>query len=52
LFVTGYSRQTIEWIAENSDGWLMYPRNIYLQQHIVNNWKAAVKKLEMILNLL
>ncbi|HJU59909.1 MAG TPA: LLM class oxidoreductase [Nitrososphaeraceae archaeon] len=44
LFVTGYSRQTIEWIAENSDGWLMYPRNIYLQQHIVNNWKAAVKK--------
>ena len=45
LFVTGYSSQTIDWIAKNSDGWLMYPRDLYLQQHIVNKWRAAVKKI-------
>jgi luciferase-type oxidoreductase len=44
LFVTGYSRQTIDWIAENSDGWLMYPRDTLLQQHIVTNWKKVVRK--------
>lgn len=44
LFVTGYSRQTIEWIAENSDGWLMYPRDTLLQQHIVTNWKNVVRR--------
>ena len=44
LFVTGYSRQTIDWIAQNSDGWLMYPREILLQQPIVNNWNNEVKK--------
>ncbi len=44
LFVTGYSRQTIEWIAENSDGWLMYPRDTLLQQQIVTNWKNVVRR--------
>ncbi len=44
LLITGYSRQNIDWIAENSDGWLMYPRDILLQQRIVNNWNTAVKK--------
>lgn len=44
LLITGYSRQNMDWIAENSDGWLMYPRDILLQQRIVNNWNTAVKK--------
>ena len=44
LFVTGYSKQTIDWIAQNSDGWLMYPRDVLLQQRIIANWTSAVKK--------
>lgn len=44
LFVTGYSKQTIDWIAENSDGWVMYPRDTLLQQRIVTNWKNVVRK--------
>jgi luciferase-type oxidoreductase len=44
LFVTGNSRQTIDWIAENSDGWLMYPREVLLQQRAITNWNNAVKK--------
>jgi hypothetical protein len=36
--------KTIEWIAQNSDGWLMYPRNVLLQQRIITNWNNAVKK--------
>lgn len=44
LFVTGNSRQTIDWIAENSDGWLMYPREVLLQQRVITNWNNAVKK--------
>ncbi len=44
LFVTGNSRQTIDWIAENSDGWLMYPREVLLQQRTITNWNNAVKK--------
>jgi len=44
IFVTGYSRQTIDWIAEYSDGWLTYPREILLQQRIITNWNNAVRK--------
>ena len=44
LFVTGHSRQSIDWIAKNADGWIMYPRDTLLQQRIVNNWTQAVKK--------
>ncbi|MGB9167741.1 MAG: LLM class oxidoreductase [Nitrososphaeraceae archaeon] len=44
LFVTGYSRQNIDWIAENSDGWLTYPREVLLQQRAITNWNNAVKK--------
>ena len=44
LLITGFSRQNIQWIAQNSDGWLMYPREILLQQPIVNKWNNEVKK--------
>lgn len=44
LFVTGYSRQSIDWIAEYSDGWLTYPREILFQQRIITNWNNAVRK--------
>ncbi|OED35854.1 hypothetical protein AB833_29205 [Chromatiales bacterium (ex Bugula neritina AB1)] len=43
LFVTGYSRQTMEWIAANADGWLMYPRPAVQQRDVVNQWHNALE---------
>jgi len=42
LFVTGNSRQSIDWIAENADGWLMYPRPLDQQQQVLLQWQKAV----------
>ncbi len=42
FLVTGNSRQSIEWIAEHADGWLMYPRPIGQQQSVVAEWQRAV----------
>lgn len=42
LFITGRSRQSMEWIAENSHGWITYPRRVDLQQRFVEGWQEAV----------
>ncbi len=43
LFVTGNSRQSVEWIAANADGWLMYPRPIAQQRTVLKQWQTAVE---------
>ncbi|MEM9544293.1 MAG: LLM class oxidoreductase [Cyanobacteria bacterium P01_E01_bin.42] len=43
LLITGGSRQTPEWVAENGDGWMTYPRNTAMQGQIVRDWQARVK---------
>lgn len=42
ILVTGSSRQTLEWIAEHSDGWISYPRSLQQQTDLVARWRAAV----------
>ena len=42
LLVTGNSRQSMEWIALNSDGWLMYPRPVAQQQQVLQAWRGAL----------
>lgn len=42
LFITGNSRQSIEWIAEHAAGWLMYPRQISHQKQVLEQWHAAL----------
>jgi len=44
MLVTGHSQQSIEWIAENSDGWLYYPQAIPYQQKRIRNWEEALTK--------
>lgn len=39
VFVTGFSGQTIEWIAEHSDGWLTYSRPHVLQERLVHKFR-------------
>ncbi|NEZ66990.1 LLM class oxidoreductase [Leptolyngbyaceae cyanobacterium CCMR0082] len=43
LLITGGSQQTPEWIAQNGDGWMMYPRHTDLQAKIICDWQARVK---------
>jgi luciferase-type oxidoreductase len=42
IMVTGNSRQTLSWIAENADGWIMYPRSLDQQAATVRRWREAV----------
>lgn len=40
VMVTGHSSQSPEWIAENSDGWIYYPRPINYQAELINEWRS------------
>jgi luciferase-type oxidoreductase len=42
MMVTGHSRQSLEWIAKNSDGWIMYPRDPGTQHLVIDSWQKAV----------
>ncbi|MEM8863643.1 MAG: LLM class flavin-dependent oxidoreductase, partial [Chloroflexota bacterium] len=42
LLVTGSSRQDPNWIAQHSDGWIIYPRNASAQAGIVRDFQARV----------
>lgn len=41
FLVTGHSRQSLEWIAEHADGWLMYPRAIHIQKMVLEEWQRV-----------
>ena len=43
LLITGSSRQSQDWIAQNGDGWMTYPRNTHLQAQVIRDWHARVK---------
>ncbi|MFC3882339.1 LLM class oxidoreductase [Bacillus songklensis] len=40
VMVTGHSSQSPEWIAEHSDGWIYYPRNLNSQAELIKNWRS------------
>jgi luciferase-type oxidoreductase len=42
ILVTGSSRQSMEWIAEHSDGWITYPRSLDSQAELAARWRDAV----------
>jgi len=44
--VTGYSGQTIEWIATHSDGWLYYPRSLTYQESMVKAWHESLQNID------
>ena len=41
IFGTGYSGQTIDWLAKNTDGWLFYPQPVNEQRELIKNWHTA-----------
>ena len=43
LLITGSSQQDPEWIAQNGDGWMVYPRNTLAQSHTIRDWRIRVE---------
>ena len=43
LLITGGSQQAPDWIAQNGDGWMIYPRHPALQSRIIEDWQLQVK---------
>lgn len=43
LLITGGSQQDLEWIAQNGDGWMIYPRDTVVQAQIVREWRSRVE---------
>lgn len=41
VLVAGSSRQTLGWIAEHADGWIVYPRPLALQKVNATAWHLA-----------
>lgn len=44
LLVTGSSRQSPDWIAQCSDGWITYPRPAQLQARLAREWHETVQR--------
>jgi len=44
FFVTGNSRQSVEWIARESCGWMTYPRSPQAQRQVAQRWRQAVSE--------
>ena len=44
MLITGRSRQSLEWNAQNGDGWMYYPRNLHQQQYTINEWRKLIPK--------
>ena len=42
LLITGGSQQEPDWIVQNGDGWMIYPRQIELQQRIIADWRDQI----------
>ena len=42
MLMTGSSRQSLEWNAENADGWMNYPRDLYNQNNTIRQYRELV----------
>lgn len=42
LLITGGSQQDPDWIANNGDGWMTYPRDIRSQAKIIEGWRTRI----------
>lgn len=42
ILITGFSQQNLDWLTQNADGWMTYPRDPPAQKKIVDQWNEAV----------
>ncbi|MEM9727401.1 MAG: LLM class oxidoreductase [Myxococcota bacterium] len=43
LLITGRSQQDLAWVAENGDGWMLYPREIAVQTKVIAEWRTRTE---------
>ncbi|WP_417455259.1 LLM class oxidoreductase [Kiloniella sp.] len=43
LLITGASQQSIDWIAENGDGWMTYPRPTQTQENEIKKLRETIQ---------
>lgn len=44
MLITGFSQQSLDWIAENGDGWMSYPRGLDQQKTLIEKWRGLIAK--------
>ncbi|MDF1839356.1 MAG: LLM class oxidoreductase [Planctomycetota bacterium] len=42
MLITGSSQQSTEWLAENEDGWMIYPQGVAAQQRVIATWRDRI----------
>ncbi|GAA6202802.1 LLM class oxidoreductase [Aquicoccus sp. SU-CL01552] len=42
LLITGGSQQTPDWVAQNGDGWMTYPRDVATQGHVIGSYRQRI----------
>ena len=42
--ITGSSQQNDEWLARHGDGWMLYPRDLLLQEKIIGAWRKRTQQ--------
>ena len=42
MLMTGSSRQSLDWNAENADGWMNYPRDLYTLNNSIRQYRELV----------
>ncbi|MEM7242285.1 MAG: LLM class oxidoreductase [Pseudomonadota bacterium] len=42
MLITGGSRQDPQWVAENSDGWITYPRSAAQQAAVITDYRTRI----------
>lgn len=45
MLITGSSRQPPDWIAQNGDGWMTYPRPGVAQDRVLQDWRTELADL-------
>lgn len=43
LLITGGSQQSPEWVAEQGDGWITYPRDVGSQGHVIAAYRSRTR---------
>ena len=46
MLVTGGSRQDPDWVAQNGDGWITYPRDTASQARVIDDYRARLRALQ------
>ena len=42
MLITGHSQQSTQWVSEHGDGWMYYPRNLYMQEYNITEWRSMI----------